>query len=109
MISAEQAGAILLGLPQVEAGTSVGNTEYRLKRKLFATLWAGMGCANLRVGKDEQVMLLATDSRVYTPPVTGIKTGWVRVSLQAVSEESFREAAWKAWRNAAPARMALEY
>lgn len=108
MITPEQAQAVFLDIPVLEQEPGTGHTAYRVKGKLFATVWNGAGFANLRVGHEEQVML-TKDARIFSVPKNGPKGGWVAVSLANVSPEIFREVAWKAWRNTAPARLALQY
>lgn len=85
----------------------MGHIRFRLKGKLFATLWSGAGFATLKVGYDEQTML-ATSPNFSIPP-NGGKGGWIMVKLANVSEVEFLELVWKAWRNVAPPRLGLQY
>jgi hypothetical protein len=108
MVTPEKAHEIFLTIPVLEEESGTGHTGYRVKGKLFGTLWGGAGFSSLRVGKEEQAMLI-TDPRIFSVPQNGPKSGWITVKLAAIGEEAFQEVVWKAWRHTAPARLALEY
>jgi hypothetical protein len=107
MIRESQSLAIFRTLPVMDEKALVGHMAYRVKTKLFATVWMTCGWANFRVGADEQRMLL-TDRKFFIPR-NGIKNGWVGVELAKIKENEYRELAWKAWRLAAPKRLSIKY
>ena len=108
MIKVEQACAILREMPVVEVTGKPESPDFRVKNKLFAVFPRGLLAMNLRVG-DEEVALLISQRRIFSVPEINARGGWVSVKLDAVSDEEFREVAWKAWRFTAPQRIALQY
>jgi hypothetical protein len=75
---------------------------------MFAVFLRGFLFMNLRVG-EEDVPILISKRRVFSVPEVNARGGWVSVKLDAISEDEFREVAWKAWRYTAPSRLALQY
>jgi len=108
MITASRAHELLLTMPLVEEKLNPGYPDFRVHGKLFAKLWHGAGFANLRVGKDEQLML-SSQGKVFTIPKGGESSGWISVRFGLIGEEEFMEVVWKAWRHAAGPRLSLQY
>ena len=108
MTTVQQALDILLSLPVVQEKPNSGYQDFRVRDKIFAKLWSGAGLVHLKVGAEEQQMLM-TQSRLYSLPREGLKTGWISVNLTAVTGDLFGEVAWKAWRNTAGPKLSLQY
>jgi hypothetical protein len=108
MTTVQQALDILLSLPVVQEKPNSGYQDFRVRDKIFAKLWSGAGLVHLKVGEEEQQMLI-TQSRLYSLPREGVKAGWISVNLTELTKDLFEEVAWKAWRNTAGPKLSLQY
>ncbi len=108
MTSAQQALDILLSLPVVQEKPNPGCQDFRVKDKIFAKVWSGAGLVHLKVGEEEQQMLIR-QAHLYSLPKDGGRGGWISVNLKALTEDLFEDVAWKAWRHTAGPKLSLQY
>jgi hypothetical protein len=108
MMTPEQTRAILLAVPVVEVVEHLNHTDFRVREKTFAALWPVQNWVDLKVGKEEQVMLSAV-TKYYSVPGSGARGGWIRVKLPAVDQDTLTEVVWKAWSHTAGPKMANQY
>jgi len=84
----------------------MGHPDFRVAGKIFATLdYPAPGWAMVKLTPDEQELLIATKSAVFTP----VKGAWGRqgctnVRLRGATPTVIRQALELAWQRAAPKR-----
>jgi hypothetical protein len=108
MTTAQQAIDILLSLPVVQENPNPGYQDFRVRDKIFAKVWSGAALVHLKIGAEEQQMLVR-DAKLFSLPKDGGRGGWISVNLGALTEDAFEDVAWKAWRNTAGPKLSLQY
>ncbi|MGC4021454.1 MAG: MmcQ/YjbR family DNA-binding protein [Cyclobacteriaceae bacterium] len=103
MIDVELAREICLSLPQAEEYDHLRKPAYRVKKKIFATLWLDERRAVLKLTKTEQLTLCEE----FYPAVFRVKNkwgslGWTNVDLNNVNGTDFKKLVKAAWTNVAP-------
>jgi hypothetical protein len=106
MVDLESVRNLCLALPQVEEYDHFGKPSYRVKKKIFATLWLDDKRAVLKFSKTEQP-LFCEEYPDYVFPVKGKwgTFGWTYVDLSKVNEGVFKKLLEVAWKNVAPKRL----
>jgi hypothetical protein len=97
MITDEQVREIALGLPDAEEKSHFGHPDFRVKNRIFATLWPGQSRSVLKLPPEEQAAAVLRNPRIFSIPPGGERGGWTSVNLAQVDEEQFRELIRKAW------------
>jgi hypothetical protein len=103
MVDLETARAVCLQFPETEEYDHFGKPAYRVKKKIFATLWLDEKRAVLKLSRTAQETF-SSDYPSAVFPVKGAwgKFGWTTLELNKINEVVFREALTEAWRNVAP-------
>ena len=97
MITDEQMRAIALELPDTEERSHFGHPDFRVKNRIFATLWPGQNRCVLRLSSEDQALVLISHPRIFTIPAGAGRGGWTNVDLSTAGEEHFRTLVRKAW------------
>ncbi|GHM99539.1 hypothetical protein WSM22_10290 [Cytophagales bacterium WSM2-2] len=103
MVDVETARTLCLSLPEANEYDHFDKPAYRVKKKIFATLWLDDQRAVLKLSKAEQPELCeAYPTSVF--PVKGAwgKLGWTYVDLSKVTETALKKLLMVAWTNVAP-------
>ena len=95
---------LALALPEAEERAHHGHPDFRVRGKVFATLWPDERRAVVRLGRLEQAALVETQPQTYARAWGA--TGWTSVQLDTVAAGEFRELLADAWRGVAPKRLA---
>jgi len=102
---------IALSMPAATEGAHMGHPDFRVKGKIFATLFPLddeiLGMVKLK--PEQQRSFVKADPVAFEP----VKRGWGRqgatqVRLAEVEEPTLRSAIVTAWRNVAPKRLVEE-
>jgi len=98
---------LALSLPEATEGAHFGNADFRMARKIFATLaLEAEGFGVLLLTPEEQRGLLEDAPEIFSPVPGGWgRKGATRVLLQKVSAEVLRGVLQMAWRRRAPRRL----
>src|SRR3954468_19901117 len=99
MISVAAARKIILSMPEAEEQQHHGHPDFRIRKKIFATLWPD--------GKHAVVKLPDPTIWSHVSPKTfsinaWSKQGWATVNLQYVDAKLFRELVEDSWFAVAP-------
>jgi hypothetical protein len=106
MIDCETVRQLALALPEAEAHEHWGRPSFRVKGKIFATLWPEQQRAMLTLPTAEQAALTMLDPATFSAvPGTWGQRGSTYVELQTVETADFHEALKAAWRRVAPKRL----
>ncbi len=105
---------IALELPETAEGAHMGHPDFRVKGKIFATLFRrdDIDCGMVKLKPEQQRRFVTAHPEVFQP----VKGGWGRqgctqVCLEAVSKAAvaiLRGAMLTAWVNTAPKRLVEE-
>ena len=95
---------LALALPEAEERAHHGHPDFRVRGKVYATLWPDERRAVLRLGRLQQASLVETQPETYSRAWGA--TGWTSVQLDTVAVAEFRELLADAWRGVAPKRLA---
>ena len=101
MIDAARFRRIALGFPLAEEQDHRGHPSFRVRDKIFATLWPEENRAVLKLAMDDQQDLVATHPAAFSLNAWS-KQGWTNVHLDHVSEKECRELLQAAWKLVAP-------
>jgi hypothetical protein len=99
---------IALSLPESSESAHVDHPDFRVRGKIFATLgWPDEAWGMVKLTPEEQGVVVAAEANVFAP----VKGAWGRqgctnVRLDAASEPTLRSVLTRAWRRAAPKRLA---
>jgi hypothetical protein len=103
MIDMETVRELALALPKVEEHDHWGHPSFRVKNKIFATLWPDKHRVMVKLDPTDQAALVAHGPETYSP----VPGGWgdrgaTFVELQRISQDDLHKALTLAWRRVAP-------
>lgn len=98
---------IALALPGTRERLTWETPTFRVKNKIFLTL--GDGRATVKVRKEHQHTIIASDPRTFSvAPYVG-RFGWVTVRLSTIRARAMRVLIIDSWRLIAPKRAVVGY
>ncbi|HEV3142249.1 MAG TPA: MmcQ/YjbR family DNA-binding protein [Gemmataceae bacterium] len=101
---------IALSMPQAIEAEHMGHPDFRVKGKIFATIWPAEGWGMVKLKPDQQRDFIRWEPAVFVPVKGGWgKRGCTNVKLEAAGESSVYDAMVAAWRNVAPKRLVEEF
>jgi hypothetical protein len=110
-MTADSFRRIALSLPETCESAHMAHPDFRVRGKIFATLgWPDKAWGMVKLPPKVQEVLVEAEPAVFVP----VKGAWGRqgctnVRLDAASEPTLRSALIKAWRRAAPKRLAAAF
>ena len=98
-----------LSLPEAVEGSHMGHPDFRVRGKIFASLWPDGQSGMVKLKPDQQSRFVEASPAAFSP----VKGGWGRrgatqVHLKGVDKVSLRNALLTAWTNTAPRRLVEE-
>jgi hypothetical protein len=95
--------SLALSLPEASECAHMGHPDFRVRGKIFATIWPDEGWGMVKLTPDQQALFVQAERAVFVP----VKGGWGRkgatnVRLESANPTSVRNALVTAWRNVAP-------
>ena len=110
MVSMESARQAALSLPEVEEGSHFGQTDFRVKKKIFAVLHPGKDTVMVRLSPVDQSVFCSFDKQVIYP----VPGGWGRrgatfINMKKVRKTMFMDALTTAWKTIAPPKLVAKY
>jgi len=104
-MDADAVRRLALALPEAEEKSHFGTVDFRVRKKIFATLPQD-DRAVVKLTHEQQEMLTAAEPRIFQPVKGGWgRQGWTTVHLPAADEITLKSALLTSWRNVAPARL----
>jgi hypothetical protein len=96
---------LALALPGAEERSHLGNPDFRVGGKIFATLGGGTGRPVVKLAPDEQALLLEAEPGLFTP-ASGAwgRAGSTHIQLDRADEATVRDALERAHRNVSTPR-----
>ena len=109
-MTAEDFRNLALSLPEASEEAHMNHPDFRVRGKIFATLWPDEDWGMVKFTPQQQSVLVRSKPDVYQP----IKGAWGRrgctaVYLKKARQWSVREALVAAWRNTAPKRLSQQF
>ncbi|MDQ3559661.1 MAG: MmcQ/YjbR family DNA-binding protein [Pseudomonadota bacterium] len=106
----DDARRIALSMPEAMESAHMGHPDFRVRGKIFATLWPDKDRAVVKLEPDHQAMLMEAAPAIFTPAAGAWgRKGWTNLALGAADEATFRSAVTASWRATAPKRLAAEF
>lgn len=102
---------LALALPETSESAHMGHPDFRVRKKVFATLsYPGEGWAMVKLTPQQQASFVEAEPAVFAPA----KGGWGRrgatnIHLKGAQEASLRRAMLTAWCEVAPKRLVKQY
>jgi hypothetical protein len=95
---------IALSMPEAVEASHMGHPDFRVGRKIFATVgWPDRASAMVKLTPEQQATLAAAEPAVFVPVPGGWgRRGSTNVRLAAADATTVRSALAMAWRNVAP-------
>ena len=109
-MTADEFREIALRLPEATEKEHMGDPDFRVKGKIFATLGPGENWGMVKLSPKEQKAFVRAEPDVFEP----IKGAWgvrgcTRVCLEEATANMVRPALVAAWRNTAPKGLSKMY
>jgi len=94
---------IALALPEAIEGAHMNHPDFRVRSRIFSTLWPAESKGVLKLTLEQQKIVTAKEPAIFAP----VPGGWGRrgattVNLEHAKESTVRSALVMAWRNIAP-------
>jgi hypothetical protein len=106
-MTADDVRRIALGFPEAVESQHMGTPDYRVRKRIFATLRSAEGCAVVKLTREQQEAMTQSEPSMLEPVPGGWgRKGWTCVMLAHADEATLRSALTAAWRNVAPKRLA---
>lgn len=105
MISPGRARQIALSMPEAEEQDHRGHPSFRVRKKIFATLWPAERRAVVKLPLDAQAGLVEGDPKAFSLN-SWSRQGWTSVHLQHVSPAQFQALVERSFRLVAPRSLA---
>ena len=94
---------LALALPEATEAAHMAHPDFRVRSKIFATLWPKEGRGVVMLTPEQQKVLVELKPAVFTPVPGGWgRRGSTNVNLVAADEISLTSVLLMAWRNKAP-------
>ena len=106
-MTADEFRALALRLPEAVEDEHMGHPDFRVRKKIFATLGPDNDWGMVKLNPEQQSDFVHDEPDVFEPfPGAWGKRGCTKVHLERATEGSVRLALEDAWRNTAPKRLA---
>jgi hypothetical protein len=97
---------LALALPEASEASHMGHPDFRVRNKIFATLWPKEGRGVVMLTSEQQKILIDLKPAMFAPvPGDWGRRGSTNVNLEAADEISLTSVLLMAWRNQTPKRM----
>ena len=102
MISVETAREVALSMPEAVEGEHMGHPDFRVRKKIFATLWPDDSRAVVFTEPSSHSGLIESHPGCFSLNGWSEKYGALNVHLEAIAESQFRRLVIESWRRKAP-------
>ena len=106
MISVPTARKIILSMPEAEEKQHMGHPDFRIRNKIFATLWPDKEIAVVKI-RDLSAWLHCS-AELFSTNGWSKKHGWMNVHLRHLDAQTFRELVEDSWYAVAPPLVAAK-
>lgn len=101
---------LALSFPETSESAHMGHPDFRVCKKIFATIWPKEHWGMIKLTPQQQAMFVQAEPEFFFP----VKGGWGRqgathVRLKSAKKPAVYAALVAAWLNTAPKRLAAEF
>ena len=101
---------LALSLPEAAESAHMGHPDFRVRGKIFATIWPDDDWGMVKLTPTQQAAFIRSEPGVFEPVPGGWgRRGCTKICLRTASEATVRQALVAAWRNTAPKRLAQQF
>ena len=106
MVTAAELRELALGLPGAQERETWGHPTFRVRDKIFASMYEGDdgAIATVKASPEEQTVLVSADPATFGLASHVGRYGWTTIRLDRVDRDELRELVVEAWRRTAPKR-----
>ena len=109
-MTANQFRTLALSLPEASESAHMGHADFRIRGKIFATIWPDDEWGMVKLTPPQQADFIRFQPDVFEPVPGGWgRRGCTKVCLRTATEATVRPALVAAWRNTAPKRLAQQF
>src|SRR5687767_14572175 len=99
-VTAQEFRRIALALEGAWEGAHMGHPDFRIDKRIFATLHPDNKCGMVRLTPDQQAAFIEDHPKAFSPEAGAWgRSGCTRVVLTAIDEDTLGDALTLAWRN----------
>jgi len=99
-VTAQQFRRIALALEGAWEGAHMGHPDFRIDKRIFASLHPGDQTGMVKLTPDQQATFIEDHPQAFTPEAGAWgRNGCTRVVLASIDEDALGEALTLAWRN----------
>ena len=99
---------LALAFPEAEEQSHHGHPDFRVRGKIFATLWPGKKRAVVMITREDQAELIKSDPKAFSL-TAWTKSGSTNVHLEHVTAAQLRCLLDSAWRRVAPKKLVAKH
>jgi len=109
-MTADKFRSLALSLPEAVEGAHMNHPDFRVRRKIFATLGPDETWGMAKLTPDQQEWFMHTEPDVFQP-ASGAwgRQGATIVQLRKAKQATVQQVLLAAWRNTAPKRLVQQY
>ncbi len=97
---------LALELPEAVEDEHMGHPDFRVRRRIFATIGPANDWGMVKLTPDQQADFVRGEPNVFEPfPGAWGKRGCTKVHLKVANKKTVRDALRDAWRNTAPKKL----
>ena len=109
MVDIETVRKLALSFPEAVEQDHWGRPSFRVKKRIFATLWPVEKRAVLKLSQIDQSIFADYYPKIFYPIPNALgKQGWTFVELKKVRKDMFSDALNLAWKEVAPKSLLKE-
>ena len=111
MVTAAELRELALGLPGAQERETWGHPTFRVRDKIFASMYEGdVGAiATVKASPEEQTVVVSADPTTFGLASHVGRYGWTTIGLDRVDPDELRELVVEAWRRTAPKRVVATF
>jgi hypothetical protein len=98
-----------LELPDTVEGSHFDHPDFRVRGKIFATLWPADRRCVVKLEPAQRRRLMTERAAVFEIPGRFSKGGWTLIDLRRIGVRELRDLMHTAWSNVAPAALVREH
>jgi hypothetical protein len=102
MISVDTVRELVAELPETTESAHHGHPDFRVRKRIFATLWPDQGRSVVRITAVEARALASSRPEVFRVVSDREPLAWLSVQLAAIAREEFQDLLEEAWKLRAP-------
>lgn len=104
MITEKTARKIALSFPEAEEKGHFGEPSFRVRNKIFLTIYREDNLATVKLPLDYQKMLAENEPDIFF--IGGwAHQGWTRIRMKNIDKDHFQHVVTASWKNVAPKRV----